>query len=175
MSAMVVRPPRSDELASVRELMVRVIELDYGYPYQSRFHADVDDPGGFYLSRPRHTLLVAVDGASEELIGLGGVRQLAITAPPHPRSILARYEPERSAELTRVFVAPEHRRRSVGRAVVAELRRWVADSGGFDVVCFHSRTAVEFWRSFADIYEVMDTRDGSGGPTGGQVYFEFPV
>jgi len=168
-----IRPPVADELAAVRALMIRVIELDYGYPFQTRFHADVDDPGAFYLSRPRHTLVAAFDADSAALLGVGGVRLLGITSPPHPRSILARYDPNRSAEVTRVFVAPEYRRRGVGRALVTALRAWVTDAGDFDVLCWHSRTAVEFWRSFPDVYEVLDARDGSAHASGGQVYFEF--
>jgi GNAT superfamily N-acetyltransferase len=171
----VIRSPFVDELASVRALMVRVIELDYGYPYQSRFHDDVDDPFGFYLKQPRHTLLVAVDDGACGIVGVAGVRVLRIAAPPHPRSIVARYDPHRSAELTRVFVAPEHRRRGVGRELVVAARHWVRQTGDFDVVCFHSRTAVDFWRSFSDVFEVLDARDGSGLASGGQVYFEFPV
>jgi ribosomal protein S18 acetylase RimI-like enzyme len=170
-----VRNARAADAPAVRTLMVRVIEHDYGYPYRSRFHADVDDPGGFYLADPRHALVVAIDGPTGELVGCAGVRTLAITAPPHPPELLARYDRERSAELTRVFVAPEHRRRGIARALVEAARARVAAIGGYDVLCFHSRTAVEFWRSIGS-REVLDARrPGVAGPAGGSVYFELPL
>jgi GNAT superfamily N-acetyltransferase len=167
-----IRMPRPDELDEVRALMIRVIQHDYGYDYRSRWHDDVDDPAGFYLEHPRQTLLVAVDDRTGRILGTAGVRVLRITSPPHPAEIPARYDRERTAELTRVFVQPEARRRGIGRALVDAARRWVADVGGYDLIQLHSRTAVEFWRAMPTT-EILDTRrPGVAGPEAGQVYFE---
>jgi GNAT superfamily N-acetyltransferase len=170
-----VRVPRDDELDESRALMIRIIEHDYGYDYRAHWHEDVDDPKRFYLDHARQTLLVAVDTLTGQIVGTAGVRVLRITAPPHPAEILNRYDRERTAELTRVFVAPEARRRGIGRALVDEARSWVAEAGGFDLIQFHSRTAVEFWRALPTT-EIADTRKPDGeGPAAGQVYFEMTV
>lgn len=170
-----VRVPRPDELEGTRALMIRVIELDYGYDYRTRWHEDVDDPAGFFLAHPRQTLLVAIDEGTGQILGTAGVRVLRITSPPHPAEILARYHRERTAELTRVFVLPEARRRGIGRALVNAARRWVVEVGGFDLIQFHSRTAVEFWRAMPTS-EILDNRHRvDGGPEDGQVYFEMSV
>lgn len=170
-----VREPRPEELAEVRALMVRVIARDYGYGYHTQWHADLDDPQGFYLDNPRQALFVAVDDATGRIVGTAGVRTLAITSPPHPPAILARYDRERSAELTRVFVAPETRRRGIGQALVERARHWVAGAGDYDIICFHSRTAVDFWRALPTT-EVLDARRaGEEGPSAGSVYFDMVV
>lgn len=170
-----VRVPRPDELEETRALMIRVIEHDYGYDYQSRWHEDVDDPKGFYLEHPRQTLLVAVDDRTGQIIGTAGVRVLRIAAPPHPAEILERYDRQRTAELTRVFVLPEARRRGIGRALVEAARAWVAEVGGFDLIQFHSRTAVAFWRAMPTTEVLDNRRQVSGRPEDGQVYFEMAL
>jgi GNAT superfamily N-acetyltransferase len=168
----IIREPPLDELEQIRELMIQVIQHDYGYDYRSRWHDDVDDPAGFYLDHPRQTLLVAVDARTGQTLGTAGVRLLRITAPPHPPEIVARYDRERTAELTRVFVLPAARRLGIGRALVDAARRWVAEVGGFDLIQLHSRTAVEFWRAM-ETTEILDNRrPGGEGPEAGQVYFE---
>jgi GNAT superfamily N-acetyltransferase len=170
-----VRVPRPEELDDVRGLMIRVIEQDYGYDYRSRWHDDVDDAKAFYLNHPRQTLLVAIDDQTGKILGTAGVRTLRITSPPHPSEIIDQYDRERTAELTRVFVLPEARRRGIGRALVEAARTWVAEVGGFDLIQFHSRTAVDFWRSMPTTEVLDNRRQVGGGPELGQVYFEMSV
>jgi GNAT superfamily N-acetyltransferase len=170
-----IRAPRADELDATRVLMIRVVALDYGYDYRSRWHEDIDNLTGFYLAHPRHTLLVAVEGATGKIIGTAGVRTLRITSPPHPATIVERYDRERTAELTRVFVAPEARRRGIGRTLVEAAQRWVAEAGDFDLIQLHSRTAVEFWRAMPTTEILDNRRRAAGAPEDGQVYFEMPI
>ena len=170
-----IRMPRLEELGETQALMIRVIEHDYGYDYRSRWHDDVDDPRAFYLDSPRHRLLVAVDDQTGRILGTAGVRVLRITSPPHPQEILDRYDRVRTAELTRVFVLPEGRRRGIGRALVDATRAWVAEVGGFDLIQFHSRTAVEFWRAMPTTEILDNRRQVGGGPELGQVYFEMQL
>jgi GNAT superfamily N-acetyltransferase len=174
-SHVTIRVPRPDEVEETRALMIHVIAHDYGYDYRTRWHDDVDDPAGFYLDHPRQTLLVAADDETGQIIGTVGVRVLRITSPPHPAMILERYDRERTAELTRVFVLPEARRRGIGRALVIAVRRWVAEVGGFELIQFHSRTAVEFWRAMPTTEVLDNRRPGGEGPESGQVYFEMSV
>ncbi len=70
----VTRPATADDLAEVRALMIRTFDEDFGYGYNPAFHADVDDLQGTYLDNPRHTLFVAVDPATEQLLGTAGIR-----------------------------------------------------------------------------------------------------
>ena len=170
-----VRAPRPGELAEARALMLRIIERDYGYGYDPRWHYDLDDLRGFYLEHPRQALFVAVDDATGRLAGTAAIKAPRLTAPPHPPAIVARYDPTRTAELTRVFVAPAYRRRGLARTLVDAARRWVAAAGGFDVITLHSASAVEFWRALPAT-EVLDARrPGATGPLGGSVYFELAV
>ncbi|MFN8521571.1 MAG: GNAT family N-acetyltransferase [Chloroflexota bacterium] len=169
-----VRGALRHDLPSVQALMRSVIARDYGYEVSARWHEDVLDPGRFFLDNPRHALLVAV-GADGAVLGTAGVRVLRITAPPHPGWVVARYDHQRTAELTRVFVDPSARRSGIGAALVRAARARVALAGGFDVIAFHSRTAVDFWRAMPT-REIADTRVADGlGPEGGQVYFEMDV
>ncbi len=170
-----IRAPRPDEIDEARALMIRVIEQDYGYDYRSRWHDDVIDPNRFFLVHPRQTLLVAVDHHSGQLLGTAGIRVFRITSPPHPAEIVERYDRERTAELTRVFVLPEARRRGIGRALVESARNWAADVGGFDLIQFHSRTAVGFWRALPTTVVLDARRPGGDGPEYGQVYFEMAM
>lgn len=166
-----IRAPHPVELAETRALMIGVIERDYGYGYDPRWHHDLDDLHGYYLDRPRHTLFVAVDDATGAIVGAVGVRTFAITAPPHPEAVVARYDRERSAELVRVFVHQDYRRRGLARSLIEAARRWVADEGGYDVICFHSEFAIPFWRALGST-EVFVQRPGSGD---GATYFELTV
>lgn len=170
-----VRVARPDDLEEARALMIEVIAHDYGYDYRTRWHDDVADPRGFYLEHPRQALLVAIDERTGLIVGTAGIRVLRIAAPPHPPEIVARYDRERTAELTRVFVHPTARRRGIGRVLVEAARRWVANAGGYHVIQLHSRTAVDFWRALPTV-EILDTRRmADGGPDDGQVYFELAI
>lgn len=155
--------------------MLGIIERDYGYGYDPRWHYDLDDLRGFYLDYPRQALFVAVDDATGRLAGTAASKVPRLTAPPHPTAIVARYDPARTAELTRVFVAPAYRRRGLARTLVDAARRWVAAAGGFDVITLHSASAVEFWRALPAT-EVLDARrPGATGPLAGSVYFELTI
>lgn len=165
-----IRASYLSELPAVRALMVRIIEGDYGYGYDPRWHGDLDDLQGLYLDRPRQALLVAVDDTTGATVGTIAVRTLAITTPPHPAPFVARYDRARSAELVRVFVDPAYRRRGIARALVAAARRWVAGAGGYDVICLHSQFAVAFWRTLATEVFVEAT-----GPDAGTAYLELTV
>lgn len=169
-----VRLARPDDLAAVRALMVRTFEEDFGYGYRPEYHADVDDLQGVYLDHPRHALLVAVADESGEIVGTGGVRSGGLKPAFNPPWLVARYDPERTAQLVRVYTLREWRGRGVARALVEQALRFVADAGGYTVVALHtdprSPGAERFWRSLPTTL-IHDDRDGPSG----SLHFEMAI
>src|SRR5689334_12613572 len=56
-----IRAATAADLEEVRALMFDTVYRDCGTGYVPDWHADIIDPEAFYLTPPRHTLLVAVD------------------------------------------------------------------------------------------------------------------
>jgi GNAT superfamily N-acetyltransferase len=167
-----VREATLADLEAAKALMLRTFEEDFGYGLRPEIHEDVVDLEGFYLQHPRQALFVAVV-ASGDVVGTAAVRQGGTRTPPHPAWLAAKYDPERTCELQRVYVAKEHRRRGVGRQLVEAARCWVAAEGGYDRICLHSNVgrqgADTFWWSVATV--VHDAR-----PTEfNTVHFELPL
>jgi GNAT superfamily N-acetyltransferase len=171
-----VREARPADLEAARDLITRVIREDLGYAYNPAWHRDVDDLRGVYLDHPRHALFVAVDDAGGGLLGTSAVRGSRLTAPPSPRWLVARYDPERTAELARVYVDRAHRRRGVARALVAAARGFVVRDGGYTTLSLHTDPrapgAEPFWRAMPTTL-VYDNR-GTGDPTE-TLYFEMAL
>ncbi len=76
-----------------------------------RWHADVIDLAGAYLEPARHTLLVAVDERDGAVVGTGALDARGPAHPPNPRHVAESYPSGVTAQLRRVYVRPEHRRR----------------------------------------------------------------
>jgi len=169
-----LREARPADLDGVRALMLRVLDEDLGYGFVPALHGDIADLQGCYLDNPRHLLLVAVDGATDAVIGTAGVRAGGPKAEYVPTWLAARYSPETAAQIVRVFIAPEHRRRGVARRLVETARRWIESEGRYTVICLHTDSrvpsALPFWRSLAE--EVLDDRERSEWAT---VHFELPL
>ncbi|MCC7369044.1 MAG: GNAT family N-acetyltransferase [Chloroflexi bacterium] len=150
--------------------MLRIFQDDYGYGYRPEWHWDYDDLQGVYLDNPRHTLLLALEDDTGELIGMGGVRSGGPTADTLPVWLRERYQPpERTAQIVRVFVAAGQRRRGVARRLVDALRAFVREAGGYERVCLHTEQAVAFWQAMG-CRVVYDGRTGT--PPAGSVHFE---
>jgi GNAT superfamily N-acetyltransferase len=145
-----VRPLRPEDIPWVREHIFRVITEDLGYGYNPAWHWDIDDLQGVYLDDPRHALWVAIDDASGALVATGGIRKGGPRSAPE-QWVIERYDQERTAQVVRVYVAREHRRRGIARTIVELARRFAAAEGGYDVICLHTDTrapgAEGFWRS----------------------------
>lgn len=170
-----VRLVRTEDLEQARAVIVRVTENELG-GLNPAYHWDLDDLTGTYLEHPRHALFVAVDDATGAVIGTTAVRAGGPKSPPHPAWLAARYDPERTAQLYRVYIAREDRRRGAARELVEAARRFVADEGGYDVIYLHTNAGVPgaeaFWRSMPTV----ETYDGRG--KGGQseaVHFELAM
>lgn len=171
-----VRPATPADIDGARRVMLDTFYKEFGYGYVPRWHHDVVDLKGTYLDDPRHQLLVAVHG--REVVGTTGVRSHGPNHPPHPRWLAEAYPSGTTAQLVRVYVRPEHRRRGLARALVDAACDAVAETPGYERIYLHTNVNIEgaepFWRSVAK--EVFDARTtGEHGPGFATVHFEIPL
>ncbi len=132
------RPARPDDLPQARALIMQVIQEDLGYTYNPEWHWDVDDLQGVYLDDPRHALWVVVDDAMGEIIGTDGLRR---GGPKSPPQVAARYDPDRTAQVVRVYVARAHRRRAVSLRPIVHQRFAAKVHQAFAAKVHHNFTA----------------------------------
>lgn len=163
-----------EDLPQAEALMRRIIDEDMPYDWNPAWHWDIADLRGTYLDHPRHALFVAVDDDTGALLGTAAVRAGGPKSPPHPPALAGRYDDQTTAQLFRVFVAREHRRRGAARALVDATCRWIAAEGGYTVICLHANANVDgalpFWQATAT--EVFDAR---GLDEWAAVHFELPM
>lgn len=156
--------------------MLDTVYRDFGTGYVPRWHGDIIDPAAAYLLPARHTLLVAVDERSGEIVATAALDSRGPAHPPNPRHLAERYPSGETAQLRRVYVRPEHRRRGLARRLVEELLAFAAADGGYRAVYLHTDPTVPgaegFWRSLAKV--VHDEREDPGGGQG-IVHFEVPM
>lgn len=173
-----VREVAPADFAEARAHIVRVLDEDLGTGYRPDFHWDLDDMQGTYVDHPRQALFVAMDAASGRIIGTISVREDGPSSPPHPRWLAERYAPPSVAQLFRAYIAREHRRRGVARALVEAARRFVRDAGGYDAIYLHTNPAVPgaeaFWRAMPTT-EVFDARRQEGAPGSNALHFELAL
>lgn len=162
-----VRRVRPEEIAQTRAHIMRVLEVDLRIGYVPEWHHDLDDIQGVDIDHPRHALFVAVDDESGAIVGTAAVRALPPKSPPHPTWLAERYNSPRTAQLLRVYMAREHRRRDIARALVDATAQFVADLGSYDVIYLHTDASVagaeSFWRSLPTT-EIYDGRGRGEGP-----------
>lgn len=131
--------------------MVRILDEDYGYGFVPEFHQDIADLRGYYLDNPRHTLIVAEDHGTGRILAVVAVRAAGVPHNRRPQWLIDRYDPATSAEICRLSVLPECRRRGAGRAVVEAARLWIAHQGSYRVIQLHTNARPEnagpFWFS----------------------------
>ena len=76
---------------------------------------------------------------------------------------MARYDPERTAQIVRVYTLREARGRGVARALAGRVAAFAVAEGGYSVVALHtdprSPGAERFWRSMPTTL-IHDDRDG---------------
>ncbi|MCT9083000.1 GNAT family N-acetyltransferase [Streptomyces fulvoviolaceus] len=171
-----IRAASPDDLEGARAVMLDTVYRDFGTGYVPRWHGDIIDPAAAYLAPARHTLLVALDPRDGEVVATAALDSRGPAHPPNPRALAERYPSGETAQLRRVYVRPEHRRRGLARRLVHELLAFAAADGDYRAVYLHTDRAVpgaeDFWRSLGKV--VHDEREEPGG---GQeiVHFEIPM
>lgn len=175
-----LRQATPEDCPSARSLMLATFEQDFGYGYVAAWHQDTDDLQGFYLDNPHHALFVAVDEQSGKVVATTGVRKGGPRAGSHPDWLVARYDPERTAEIVRVYVDLGHRRKGLAQALVELARQWVCQEEGYKVLYLHTNGdmagSVAFWRA-APTIEIFADTEGSvvQGHKFHTVHFEIPL
>lgn len=104
----------------LRDLETELVERYRGTPGEG--YADVDPTHPEHFAPPGGTFLVASSNGGA--VGCGGIRRVD----------------ERTAEIKRMYVVPEHRGNGIARAVLAELERW-AGAAGYERIILESGTA----------------------------------
>ncbi|MFC8516966.1 GNAT family N-acetyltransferase [Streptomyces sp. NPDC057257] len=171
-----IRAAGPDDLDGARAVMLDTVYRDFGTGYVPHWHGDIVDPAAAYLAPARHTLLVALDPEHGAVVATGALDSRGPAHPPNPRRIAERFPSGETAQLRRIYVRPEHRRRGLARRLVAELLAFAAADGGYRAVYLHTDPAVDgaepFWRSLGKV--VLDEREE---PAGGQgiIHFEIPM
>ena len=146
-----VREATATDLTAAEALMRRTVEQDFGTPYDPGYHRDINDLAAAYLEPSRHALFVAVDDASGEVIGTGGLRVGRLRGGPD--DLVRRYAGDETAQLVQIYVAREHRRQGIARALVRACLAFAVHDGGYSIIALHtfphSPGALPFWESMA--------------------------
>jgi GNAT superfamily N-acetyltransferase len=157
--------------------MLDAVYRDFGTGYVPHWHADIIDPEAFYLAPPRHTLLVAVDERDGTVAATAALDAQGPAHPQNPRWLAERYPSGETAQLRRVYVRPEHRRRGLARQLVEGLLEFAKADGGYRAVYLHtyphSPGAMDLWQTLGKV--VLDEREEVPGGGIDVVHFEIPV
>ncbi|MFC8587252.1 GNAT family N-acetyltransferase [Streptomyces sp. NPDC057217] len=171
-----IRTATPDDLGEARAVMLDAVYRDFGTGYVPRWHADIIDPERFCLVPPRHTLLVAVDERDGTVAATAALDARGPEHPPNPRWIAERFPSGETAQLRRVYVRPEHRRRGLAGRLVAEPAVFARADGGYRSLYLHtyasSPGAEALWRSLGKL--VLDERTEPEGDQG-TLHFEAPM
>ncbi|MER6673208.1 GNAT family N-acetyltransferase [Streptomyces sp. NPDC000983] len=168
-----IRVAGPDDIGGARAVMLDTVYRDFGSGYVPRWHQDIVDPTAAYLIPDRHTLLVALDQGSGEVVATAALDSRGPAHPPNPLAVAERFPSGRTAQLRRVYVRPEHRRRGLARRLVERLLDFAAADGGYRTVYLHTDPTVPgaeaFWRSLGKV--AHDEREDPGGGQG-IIHFE---
>lgn len=153
-----IRVATTEDLGEARAVMLDAVYRDFGTGYVPEWHEDVIDLTGFYLAPDRHVLLVAYDETDGRIVATGA---LDARGPRQPQWLADRYPDGETAQLRRVYVRPEHRRRGLAGRLVDELMDFAARDGGYRSVYLHayrhSPGALGLWRAVGkEIWEEDD-------------------
>lgn len=138
--------------------MLDAVYRDFGTGYVPGWHDDIIDLAGFYLTPHRHVLLVAYDEQDGSIVATGA---LDSRGPREPEWLMERYPSGETAQLRRVYVRPEHRRRGLARRLTNELLDFARRDGGYRTVYLHayrhSPGALDLWHALGkEVWEADD-------------------
>lgn len=154
------------DFAATREHILRVVRDDLRLEYRPEWHWDLDDMQSVYVDHPRQALFVARDDASGEIVGTTAVVNVGPNSPPHPDWLAQRYSGSNVAQLLRVYIARDQRRRGIAAHLVDRAREFIAADAGYDTIYLHTDTSVPgaeaFWRAMPTTL-VYDGRGNTSG------------
>lgn len=155
---MIIRELKADDVPTAREVMLRVVEEDFGDPYDPVIHADIDDMIGWYRTPSGPFMLVAIDEPTGELVGTAGIRGGELKEGLSPPHLVERYRDGRTGQLVRVYVPRAHRRRGIARQLVLAVLDRARREGHYRTIALHtfphSPGALPFWQSLgAEVVE----------------------
>ncbi|MER8220388.1 GNAT family N-acetyltransferase [Streptomyces sp. NPDC094143] len=172
----IIREATPDDIDGARVVMLDAVYRDFKTGYVPRWHADIIDPVSYYVTPPRHTLLVAVDESDGTVAATAALDARGPAHPPNPRRLAERFPSGETAQLRRVYVRPEHRRRGLARHLVERLLEFARADGGYRSVYLHtypdSPGAMGLWRTLGKV--LCDERVDVPGGGSGAVHFEIP-
>ncbi|MFI6854151.1 GNAT family N-acetyltransferase [Streptomyces sp. NPDC050416] len=176
MHGVTIKEATAEDLDGARVVMLDAVYRDFGTGYVPGWHADIIDPASFYVLPPRHTLLVAVDERDGTVAATAALDARGPAHPPNPRWLAERFPSGETAQLRRVYVRPEYRRRGLARRLVEGLLDFARADGGYRSVYLHvyphSPGALGLWRTLGKV--VCDEREDVPGGGSGVVHFEIP-
>jgi GNAT superfamily N-acetyltransferase len=163
MSEYVVREALPRDVPGARGVMLDTFYRDLGYGYLPEYHEDVIDLARAYLCHPRQRLWVAA--FDDQVVATAAIRARGPAAPPHPAWLARRYPDHVTAQLIRVYVRSEHRRRGLATELVSQAIEFVRDTPDYQRLYLHTNAnvpgALKFWKSVGTV--VYDGR-GPGRP-----------
>ncbi|MEU1004755.1 GNAT family N-acetyltransferase [Streptomyces tibetensis] len=172
-----IREAATADIDGARAVMLDAVYRDFGTGYVPRWHADIIDPVPFYVTPPRHTLLVAVDERDGTVAATAALDARGPAHPPNPRWLAERFPSGETAQLRRVYVRPEHRRRGLARQLVDGLLEFARADGGYRSAYLHtyphSPGAMGLWKALGKV--LCDEREEVPGGGSGVVHFEIPL
>lgn len=160
MNYSITRATQATHLEGARRVVLDVARRDLGYGYVPEWHWDLDDLEGVYVRNPRQAMFVAMHG--EHVVGTCALRMGGPASPPHPAWLAERYsDPQQVAQLLRLAVLPEHRRKGLARELVSRVWKFAAADTRTTLLCLHTNAKVpgaeDFWRSLP-VREIHDAR-----------------
>lgn len=154
---------RPEDVEQAREVMFRSVAEDFGSDYDPLVHADIDDLEGWYSGPQGPFMLVVRDDVTGRVIATGGIRGGTLKEGLSPQHLVERYRDGRTAQVVRVYVLREERRRGIARALVGAILDRARSDGYYDRIVLHtylhSPGAVAFWTSTGAVL-VEDDTDG---------------
>lgn len=161
-----------EDVEAARALMLCSIVEDFQSEYDPAVHADIDDLEGWYSTPQGPFMLVARDDESGQVIATGGIRRGTLKEGLSPQHLVERYRDGRTAQIVRVYVLREERRRGIARTVVQAILDRARAEGHYDRIAFHtflhSPGAVAFWTSMGATLVEDDTEGVSDA-----MFYEF--
>ncbi|WP_067857123.1 GNAT family N-acetyltransferase [Nocardia shimofusensis] len=153
-----IREARAEDMPGARRIMLDTFYNVLGCGYMPEHHDDVIHPERVYLDHPNQRLWVAV--RDDEVVATTAVQARGPRTPPHPGWLAEQFPDGVTAQLFRVYVAPEHQRRGLASRLVEHAVAFVKANPALDRLYLHtdakSPGALEFWQTFGTV--VHDAR-----------------